>query len=112
MLCSLEFQGDGFNSFERTTETCLCGMHSRHTVLWFPLSVPVMYVQGTEIVKLQVYENDFITADFYKRQECGISTSANGFCGCNAMAIYNNAMALIMWQLNLNSTNLVLVECH
>lgn len=53
-------------------------------------------MQGTEIVKFQVYENDFITADFYKRRGCGISTSANGFCGCNAMAIHK---ALVMWQL-------------
>lgn len=81
----------------------------RCTFLWFCPSTPVLYVLGNEIVKFQVYENDFITADLYKRRECGISTSANGFCGCSAMAIHK---ALVMWQLCLNNTVLlVLVKC-
>lgn len=81
----------------------------RCTILWFSPSAPVLYVQGTEIVKFQVYENDFITEALYKRRECGISTSANGFCGCNAMAIHK---ALVMWQLSLNNTILlVLMKC-
>lgn len=62
----------------------------------FPPSVLVLYVQGTEIVKFQVYENCFITSGFYKRLGCEISTSANGFCGCDAMAIHK---ALDMQQL-------------
>lgn len=81
----------------------------RCTILWFSPSTPVLYVQGTEIVNFQVYKNDFITAALYKRRECGISTSANGFCGCNAMAIHK---ALVMWQLSLNNTILpVLMKC-
>lgn len=68
----------------------------RCTILWFSPSILDLFMQGTEIVKFQVYENDFITAEFYKRRGCGISTSANGFCGCNAMAIHK---ALVMWQL-------------
>lgn len=71
-------------------------MLSDEPFLGFPPSIPVLYMQGTEIVKLQLYENDFITADFYKRLGCGISISANGFCGCNAMAIHK---AVVLWQL-------------
>lgn len=85
------------------------GKALRCTILWFSPSTLVLYVEGTEIVKFQVYENDFITADLCKRRECGISTSANGFCGCNAVAIHK---ALVMWQLRLNNTILlVFVKC-
>lgn len=66
-----------------------------HHFVVFPL-VQVLRVRCTEIVKFQVYENDFITTRFSKRRGCGFSTSANGFCGRNAMAMHK---ALVMWQL-------------
>lgn len=99
LLCSVEFQWDGFNSlrtFERTAETCVHVECSQmHHFVVFPL-VQVLHVHCTEIVKFQVYENDFITTHFFKRRGCGFSTSANGFCGCNAMAMHKD---LVMWQL-------------
>lgn len=85
------------------------GRALRCTILWFSPSALVLYVERPEIVKFQVSENDFITGDLSKRQECGISPSANGVCGCNAVAIHK---APVMWQLHLNNTILlVLVKC-
>lgn len=80
----------------------------RCPILWFSPSAPVLYVQDTEIVKFQVSENYFITADLYKRQESGISTSVNRFCACNAMTIHK----ALMWQVCLNNTVFLVLVKH
>lgn len=79
-----------------------------HHFVVFP-SVPVLYIQGTEIVKFQVHENYFITTDFYEGRGCGISTSANGFCD---VTLRQSTRLSLCGSLSLNSTILlVLVKC-